>query len=115
MLRFSLRFKIEDTPNKNKAYEYMRSKIKVIFKILQETDDSIIFSHYNSETIWDDDTGFIPTPLDKVIDDPDKIPPSLAELSKSFFGAWPPKYGDIIWAQVRLLHNETMEDIIYIA
>ena len=83
----SLRFKIGTTDNKNKGFENMRSQISILFKILQKTDDSLIFSHYDSETIYDDDTGLIPIPQAEILDDPDNIPPSLSELRKSFFGA----------------------------
>ena len=78
----SFRFKIDKTVNKNKGFESIRKQISTLFKILQHADASLVFSHYESETIFDDETGLIPTPQSKILDDPENIPTSLTELRK---------------------------------
>ena len=90
----------------------MRKKISKLFKILQQADETLTFSHYRLDAIPDNDTREFCTPLSATLDNPENIPTSITAMGKFFFGARPNNKGGIIWSQVRTIHTEEIKNII---
>ena len=83
----SFRFKVNKTDNKGS--ETMRKQICKLFKLLQQADDSLTFSHYKLDASPDADTGLFSTPQSVTLDDPENLPTSITAMGKFFFGARP--------------------------
>ena len=90
----------------------MRKKIKDLFKVLQDADKAVAFSTYKTTNTYEDDDQPPLIAAKDVIDDPESIPESITAMSKYFFGARPNSKGGQIWTQVRILHNQEIDNII---
>ena len=104
----TLRFNVPKAPN---ATETMRNKIQKIFTVLLQADDSLMFTTYKTDPPSLCDS--LPrTDPDIVLSSPDDLPTSITAIGKHFFGARPNSKGGSVWAQVRLIHNTEIENII---
>ena len=104
----SLRFSVAKA---NKATETMRLKLQELMTILQQADDSVMFTIYKTDPPQPINN-LISTSPSLVLASPEDLPTSITALSKHFFGARPNSKGGTIWAQVRLIHNGEIENII---
>ena len=104
----TLRFNVPKAPN---ATETMRNKINKLFTVLLQADDSLMFTTYKTDPPSSRDS-LICTASDLTLSSPDDLPTSITAIGKHFFGARPNSKGGSVWAQVRLIHNVEIENII---
>ena len=103
----SLRFSVAKA---NKATDTMRLKLQELMTILQQADDSVMFTIYKTNPPQPINN-LISTSPSLVLASPEELPTSITALSKHFFGARPNSKGDNVWAQVQLIHNVEIENI----
>ena len=89
----------------------MKTKYQELFKTIQEADSDACLSIYKTDPDPDSSGKYIAQP-NQIITCPTLIPESITAMSKFFFGSRPKSEGGVIWTQLRLLHNEPMENIL---
>ena len=94
-----------------KGTETMREQFSTIMSTLREADDSLAFSPYKSEIEQGSDGGVISSQANLLVN-PAALPSSITALGRFLFGARPRSEGGAVWAQVRIVHNEPIDNII---
>ena len=61
---------------------------------------------------YEDEGPPTPMPSKEVIKDPESVPESITAMCNYYFGARINSKGGQIWTQVRILHNEEIDNII---
>ena len=97
-------------PPAKKATETMREKFQKILSILRDADNDVAITPYKTDTTLSDDK--VTTSPSAAITTTDRIPQSITALSKYFFGARPRSTGGTIWAQIRIVHNSNIDNIV---
>ena len=105
-----LQLRVEVEKSK-KGTQTMRTKLQEVFKFIQDADDSAALSIFKTDPTPNSE-GLHPAPHNKILSTPAKFPDSITSLSKYFMGCRPNSDGGTIWAQIRLLHSEPIENII---
>ncbi len=105
----TLRFEVKAS---SKGSETMRKKLSELYKILLQADTKIQFSKFKCDNRKDKETNKFVTNAEDILSNPDKIPTSITAMSNYFFGARPNSKGGSIWAQVRMVHSEDIDNII---
>ena len=98
-------------PTSKKGTETMRAKYVELLTTLKEADETCGLSIYQSDPVPNEDGTYTSVPS-KLITNPTKIPESITTISKYFYGARPYSNGGTIWAQIRLVHDSTIENIL---
>ena len=96
----------------NQSSETMRAEIIKLYKILLDADNSLCFAHYKFATNEDPEIVDIITDSTMVLNSPVKLPSSVTLMDKFFFVARPNSKGGVIWAQVSIIRNKDICDII---
>ena len=89
----------------------MKAKFQEIFKILLDADENACLSVYQTDPIKNNNNKYTIEPT-KIINNPTMLPDSITAMSKFFFGCRPISDGGVIWSQLRLLHDDPIENII---
>ena len=94
-----------------KATVTMKSKFQELFKCLREADESMVITHYKLDPIREED-GKITNKRSVILANETEIPESITAIGRFFQGCRPRSEGGIIWTQIRILHNEPIQNII---
>ena len=94
-----------------KATLTMKAKFREVLRCIREADNTAIISLYKLDPIKDDQ-GMVSNKKSEVITSEEELPDSITALSKYFYGCRPRSEGGMIWTQIRLLHNEPIQNII---
>jgi len=89
----------------------MKTKYQELFKTIQEADGESCLSIYKTDPEPDSKGKYI-AKSNEIVASPTNIPDSITAISKYFYGSRPKPEGGLIWSQIRLLHNEPIENII---
>ena len=105
-----LKLAAEVGPSK-KGTDTLRSKYGEILATLRECDESSAFAPYKQD-IAKDASGNTISSASEIIASPSAIPASITAMGKYFSGTRPNSDGGTVWCQVRLVHNETIDNIL---
>ena len=94
-----------------KGTDTMRSVFIKLHKALKEADNTITFTQYKTDPVIDQ-SGRVQSNSSLNLQDTSAYPTSITALSKYYFGARPLSEGGTIWAQIRILHEEDIDNIV---
>ena len=89
----------------------MRTHLLAVLAVLCEADDSVSIAPYKTDDNLDDRGGVV-TKTSTLLRKGDDAPTSITALGRLFFGAKPNDKGGMVFAQVHLVHNEPIENIL---
>ena len=94
-----------------KGTEAMKTQLATLLLTLREADESLALTPYKSELELGSDEQVV-TAKSNLLSDSEALPTSITALGRFFFGARPRSDGGSVWAQIRLVHDEPIDNII---